>query len=82
MHDGISREGALLDVGVEYNVINKSGAFLKYGGQMLGQGKEAAKMFLRENTKITKEISEAVWKTVKNGQPAPKHKEQEDDSEE
>lgn len=67
MHDGVSREGALLDVGVELGVINKSGAFLKYGTQMLGQGKEAAKLYLKENTKITKEISEAIWKIVKSG---------------
>lgn len=67
MHDGVSKEGALLDVGVETGVVNKSGAFLKYGTQMLGQGKEAAKMYLRENTKVTKEISEAIWKIVKSG---------------
>jgi recombination protein RecA len=67
MHDGISREGAVLDVGVEHGVINKSGAFLKYSGQMLGQGKEAAKLFLKENPKIFKEISEAIWKAVKAG---------------
>ena len=82
MHDGISREGALIDVGVEYNVISKSGAFLKFGGQMLGQGKEAAKMFLRENAKLTKEISEGIWKVVKNGQTAPKHHDQDGDKKE
>ena len=67
MHDGISKEGGLIDVGLEYNVLTKSGAFLKYGTQMLGQGREAAKLFLKENHKITKEISDAVWKTVRNG---------------
>jgi recombination protein RecA len=67
MHDGISKEGGLIDVGLEYNVLTKSGAFLKYGQQMLGQGREAAKLFLKENHKITKEISDAVWKTVRNG---------------
>jgi recombination protein RecA len=67
MHDGISKEGALLDVGVEFGVIAKSGAFLKYGGQMLGQGKEAAKLYLKENHKVTKEISDAIWKIVKSG---------------
>lgn len=72
MHDGISKEGALLDVGVELGVINKSGAFLKYGTQMLGQGKEAAKLFLKENGKMVKEISEAIWKAVKTGQAALK----------
>jgi recombination protein RecA len=72
MHDGVSKEGALIDVGVELSVVSKSGAFLKYGTQMLGQGKEAAKAYLRENTKITKEISEAIWKIVKSGHAQPK----------
>lgn len=72
MHDGVSKEGCLLDVGVEFNIISKSGAFLKYGAQMLGQGKEAAKLYLKENGKITKEITEAIWKVVKSGHAAPK----------
>jgi len=67
MHDGISKEGALIDVGVEYTVLSKSGAFIKFGQQMLGQGREAAKLLLKENTKIAKDISEAIWKAVKSG---------------
>jgi len=72
MHDGISKEGALIDVGVELGVVNKSGAFLKYGAQMLGQGKEAAKIYLKENAKVMREISEAIWKIVKSGHAQPK----------
>ncbi len=72
MHDGVSREGGILDVGIEYNIIAKSGAFLKYGSQMLGQGREAAKLFLKENAKMVKEITEAVWKVVKSGAAQPK----------
>lgn len=68
MHDGVSKEGALIDVGVEFNVLTKSGAFIKYGTQMLGQGKEATKMAIRENPKLAKEISEAIWKIVRSGQ--------------
>lgn len=67
MHDGISKEGGLIDVGLELNVLSKSGAFLKYGTQMLGQGKEAAKLFLKENAKVAKEITDAIWKAVKAG---------------
>ncbi len=67
MHDGISREGALIDVGVELGIVSKSGAFLKYGSQMLGQGKEAAKLYLRESHKIVKDLTEAIWKAVKSG---------------
>ena len=67
MHDGISKEGAIIDVGIEFNILTKSGAFIKYGTQMLGQGKEATKIFLRENQKVAKEVSEAIWKVVKSG---------------
>lgn len=69
---GISKEGNIIDVGVELDVISKSGAFLKYGTTMLGQGKEAAKIFLKENVKIAKEIVENIWKIVKSGKPMPK----------
>lgn len=67
LSDGISKDGALIDVGVEFNILTKSGAFIKYGSQMLGQGKEATKIFLRENHKIAKEIQENIWKVVKSG---------------
>ena len=67
MHDGISKEGGLIDVGVEFGILSKSGAFLKYGAQMLGQGREASKLFLRENAKLAKEITDAIWKGVKSG---------------
>jgi len=67
MHDGISKEGALIDVGVEYAVLTKSGAFIKYGQQMLGQGREAAKVLLKESPKLIKEITDAIWKAVHSG---------------
>ncbi len=67
MHDGISKEGGLIDVGLELGVLTKSGAFLKYGAQMLGQGREAAKLHLKENAKLAREITEAIWKAVKSG---------------
>ncbi len=72
MHDGISREGGILDVGLELGILSKSGAFIKYGSQMLGQGREAAKLYLKENHKVTKEITDAVWKAVKAGTPVAK----------
>jgi len=72
MHDGVSKEGALIDVGVEFNVLTKAGAFIKYGTQMLGQGKEATKLALRGNAKMSKEISDAIWKVVRSGQGATK----------
>ena len=72
MHDGVSREGGLIDVGIEFNILSKSGAFIKYGTQMIGQGKEASKLFLKENPKIAKEITDAIWKVVRSGQAAAK----------
>ncbi|MFH0864065.1 MAG: recombinase RecA [Candidatus Gottesmanbacteria bacterium] len=70
--EGISKESGLLDVGIELGVIQKSGAFLKYGTHMLGQGKEAARIFLKESSKIAKEITDDIWKQVKSGKPIPK----------
>ena len=61
MHDrGISREGDLLDMAIEDKVIDKSGAWINYGDIRLGQGRENAKQFLRENTALYEEISKKV----------------------
>ena len=65
---GISKVGGLFDVAVDFNILSKSGAFYRYGEQMLGQGKPAAVGFLEENLKIVKEVEEKVWKAVKGGQ--------------
>ncbi len=64
---GPSYEDGLIDVGVELNVITKSGAFLKYKEQMLGQGREAARLFLSENKKVAKQIEDEINKKVKSG---------------
>jgi recombination protein RecA len=61
MHDsGISREGDLLDMALEDKLVDKSGAWLSYGDLRLGQGRENAKQFLRENPTLTEEISRKV----------------------
>ena len=57
---GISREGSLLDVGVELGIIKKSGAWFTYEGEQLGQGRENAKNFLSENLDMMVEIDEKV----------------------
>ena len=62
---GISKSGNLLDVGVELGIIEKSGAFFKYGKTILGQGREAAKAFLDKNPKLAKEIEKEIWKKVR-----------------
>jgi recombination protein RecA len=57
---GISREGSVLDLGVDLGVVKKSGAWYTYEGEQLGQGRENAKTFLIENPEIMVEISERV----------------------
>ncbi|SDY85024.1 recombination protein RecA [Proteiniborus ethanoligenes] len=57
---GISKEGNILDVGVTAEIINKSGSWYSYGSNRLGQGRENAKEFLRENIDITNEIEEKI----------------------
>ena len=59
---GISREGSLLDVGVELGIVKKSGAWFTYEGEQLGQGRENAKTFLSENVDMMVEISEKIRK--------------------
>ena len=53
---GYSKEGSLLDIGAEYEVVTKSGAFYSFNGDRLGQGKENAKKFLKEHPEIADEI--------------------------
>ncbi len=61
---GISREGSLLDVGVDLGLIKKSGAWYTYDGEQLGQGRENAKAFLVENPEIMVEVSERIRQQV------------------
>jgi len=68
---GISKSAGILDVAVEFNVINKSGSFFKYKEQMIGQGREAAKKYLNENQNIMEEIEKTVWEKVKGGEQVP-----------
>jgi recombination protein RecA len=57
---GISREGSLVDVGVEQGIVRKSGAWYTYEGDQLGQGKENARKFLRENPDVAAEIEKRI----------------------
>jgi recombination protein RecA len=66
---GISREGEILDLGVEEGVVEKSGSWYSYEGERIGQGRENAKEFLREHTEIAVKV-EAVIRERK-GIPAP-----------
>jgi len=61
---GISREGSLIDVGVEQGIIRKSGAWYTYDGDQLGQGKEKAREFLRENPDVAAEIEKKIFEKL------------------
>ena len=61
---GISREGSLLDVGVDHGIVRKAGAWFTYDEVQLGQGKENSKRFLRENADIALQLETDVYKAV------------------
>ena len=58
--DGISKEGGILDVGVDESIIEKSGAWFAYGGERLGQGRNNAKLYLKEHADIAAEIEAKI----------------------
>ena len=58
--EGISGEGSLLDVAVTYNIVQKQGAWFSYGDIKIGQGREGARTYLKENPKLTLEIEKKV----------------------
>ena len=57
---GISREGSLIDLGVDQGIVRKSGAWYTYEGDQLGQGKENARSFLRDNPDTANEIEKRI----------------------
>lgn len=67
-NEGISVSGDLLDTGIEHKIINKSGNSYSYGEEKFGVGREKAKLYLRENPKLMKEIKKKVWEAVKRGE--------------
>ncbi|HZQ52087.1 MAG TPA: recombinase RecA [Bryobacteraceae bacterium] len=75
--EGISREGDLLDLGVANNIVEKSGSWFSYKGERIGQGRENARQFLKDNTdirdKIDAELRKAlgITKTDANAEPVP-----------
>jgi recombination protein RecA len=67
--EGISREGDLVDLGVDQGILEKSGTWISFGGERLGQGRENARVFLRDNVDIRKKLETALRK--KMGIPSP-----------
>jgi len=70
--EGISRAGGLLDVGVELEIIGKSGSFFNYEGKAIAQGREAAKAYIRENVKFAGEIEKRIREIAASGKKLPK----------
>jgi recombination protein RecA len=68
--EGISREGSLLDVGIEHGVIQKSGAWFAYGDERLGQGRENARQFLKQNDEVRERIIAEIHEKLGFTEPA------------
>jgi len=62
--EGISREGEIIDMGVEARIVDKSGAWFAYNGEKIGQGKDNAREFLRENAELAQEIENKVRESL------------------
>jgi len=61
---GISREGSVIDLGVDLGIVKKSGAWYTYEGEQLGQGRENSKKFLTDNLEVMVEITDRIWREV------------------
>jgi len=66
-NEGISREGSLIDAALEYAIFDKSGTWMSYGDQRLGQGRENVRNYLRENPTLASEIEAKVRATAAGG---------------
>ena len=62
--EGISKEGDLIDVAAERNILEKSGSWFSYGGERIGQGRENARQFLRDNPDVRKKLEVEVRKAL------------------
>ncbi len=61
---GISTSGCLIDLGLEHGILSKSGAFISYGGDRIGQGRAAAKAHLDANPAVVREVQEKIYKAL------------------
>ena len=68
--EGISREGSIIDLGVDAGIIKKSGAWFTYDGDQLGQGKEKAREYLKSNPDIASELEDRIMRELKVGKYA------------
>jgi recombination protein RecA len=65
-NEGISKEGDILDLAVKHEIVDKSGAWYAYQGEKIGQGREAAKQYLRDHADLTQKLDQAVRKVALN----------------
>jgi len=70
-NEGISREGSILDLGVDVGAVDKKGSWLLFNGTQLGQGRDMAKQFLKDTPDVAAKISEGIREKVAAGAPLP-----------
>jgi len=58
--EGISKTGEMIDLGVEYGIIDKSGSWFSYNGSKLGQGRESVRKLLKDNPELCNELEEKI----------------------
>jgi len=63
--EGISQEGCIIDMGVQYDIIAKSGSFFSYNGNKIAQGREKLRMYLKDNPEVLKEIDQKIRDAAK-----------------
>ena len=66
--EGISKVGEILDLGVEYDIIKKSGSWFSYNDAKLGQGRDATKALLKDNPELCEELEAKIMQTIKDKQ--------------
>ena len=64
--EGISKSGEIIDLGVEYGIIKKSGSWFAYGDTKLGQGRDAAKRMVMDNPELAEELEGLIMEAIKN----------------
>jgi recombination protein RecA len=62
--EGVSKAGEIIDLGVDYNIIKKSGSWFSYGDTRLGQGRDAVKQLLLDNPELAEELEAKIKETV------------------
>jgi recombination protein RecA len=65
--EGISKVGEIVDLGVEYNIIKKSGSWFSYGDSKLAQGRDSVKQLLNDNPELSDEIEAKIREAIKEG---------------